>query len=196
MHLKLDQSAPQPPIALNTTVAPASQHQVLQPVFMFIPTYPVHPGSVTATMPTPAASPPVVSPQKSALTRHSKKRRSVASENWRQATEEPSEKRQQTQKENHTLKTLPEASEEKWQKREKKRQEAITNMKSQPEYYEHQKSVRDRRPKSPNVYDRSLSKRDWELAVAEWRSSWREIAGVSGLEEMGYSRKRCVDAWR
>lgn len=106
------------------------------------------------------------------------------------------EKRQQTQNENHTLKTLPEASEEKWRKREKKRQEAITNMKSQPEYYEHQTSVRDRRPKSPNVFDRNLSKRDWELAVAEWRSSWREIAGVSHLEDMGYSRKKSVDAWR
>jgi len=196
MHWQLDQSAPRPPVASNPTVAPASQQQVLQPVVMLIPVYPVHLGNVTPTMPTSSASPPVASPQKSAHSQHSKKRRSVASENWRQATEEPFEKRQQTEKANHTMKTLPEASEETWQKRIRKRKEAITNMKSLPMYYEHQKIAQERRPKSPNVFNRNFSKRDWELDVAEWRSSWREIAGGSDLEDMGYSRKDSLDAWR
>jgi len=197
MHLQLDASTAQPPAASSPPVAPASQQQVLQPVVMLIPVYPLHLGNVTPTMPTSSASPPVASPQKSAHSQNSKKRRSVASENWRQAREEPLEKRQQTEKENHTLKSLPEASEEKWQKRIGKRQEAITNMKSLPMYYEHHQNIaRERRPKSPNVFNRDFSKRDWEGVVAQWRSSWREIAGQSDLEAMGYSRKDSLDAWR
>lgn len=106
------------------------------------------------------------------------------------------EKRQQTEKGNHTTKALPEASEEKWQKRIGKRQEAITNFRSVPMYYEHQKIAQGRRPKSPNVNNRDFSKRDWELVVSQWRSKWREIAGVYDLEDMGYSQKDSLDAWK
>merc|ERR1712218_33295 len=69
---------------------------------------------------------------------------------------------------------LPEASEEVWQRRERKRQDAVAMVKALDAY---RRLESCRRPRSPDPFDRSISKRKWETTVAAWKSelrSWSE----------------------
>lgn len=94
-----------------------------------------------------------------------------------------------------------EPTEEEWQDRFRKRQDGIKNMKSSHVYYEHKDFPHKvlklhRRPRTPDVYNRTLSKREWEACSAEWRAAWREVDGVACLMNMHYPEKRSQKAWQ
>lgn len=94
-----------------------------------------------------------------------------------------------------------EPTEEEWQERFRKRQDGIRNMKSSPIYYEHKdfphKVLKlQKRPRTPDVYNRNFSKRKWEEESAKWRASWREIDGIACLVSMCYPEKSSQKAWQ
>lgn len=94
-----------------------------------------------------------------------------------------------------------EPTEEQWEERFRKRQDGIKNMKSSPIYYEHKdfphKVLKlQKRPRTPDVYNRNFSKRKWEEESAKWRAAWREIDGVACLVDMCYPEKSSQKAWR
>jgi len=114
-----------------------------------------------------------------------------------QVAEEALENGQQSATKSDFVKVLPEATEEEWQRRAHKRQEAIQKMQLSPIYYENQHVPAPKRPHTPDVLSRIVSKRDWEGAVAKWRYAWRELDGVSELmNSTGSSEKESLAAWK
>eukprot|EP00929_Paragymnodinium_shiwhaense_P004401 TRINITY_DN10531_c0_g1_i8.p1 TRINITY_DN10531_c0_g1~~TRINITY_DN10531_c0_g1_i8.p1 ORF type:complete len:331 (+),score=68.06 TRINITY_DN10531_c0_g1_i8:207-1199(+) len=84
---------------------------------------------------------------------------------------------------------MPEASEEDWQRRTAKRENAIDSTKSLPEYevfcrlrgeLVHASSDV---PRTPDASDRSISKRRWEEDVRQWRSAIRKVADEAALPD-------------
>lgn len=72
-------------------------------------------------------------------------------------------------------KVLPEATEEEWKERAKKRKECLANTRGQHFYKSTvaRLELKGRRPRSPDPEDRSLSKRDWENKASDWRNIYR-----------------------
>lgn len=92
--------------------------------------------------------------------------------------------------------SLPVASEDTWEQRTIKRIAAIHHIKMSEFYQRHQYvDLIEARPQTPNALDRSVSKREWEAQVGNWRSKWREIDGVAYLSEQGYNEQASKDAW-
>lgn len=113
-----------------------------------------------------------------------------------QVAEEALENGQQSAGKSDFVKVLPAATEEEWQRRVHKRQEAIQKMKLSPIYYENQHVHASKRPHTPDVFSRNVSKRDWEGAVAKWRYAWRELDGVSALmHSTGSCETDSLAAW-
>lgn len=91
--------------------------------------------------------------------------------------------------------SLPPASEDDWLRRSRKRQEMVDNVKATPEYVAFV-AVKRRRlaasgdsggtdagtpsPCTPDPLDRSVSKRQWERDLAQWRVGLRLQAGYAG----------------
>jgi len=67
-----------------------------------------------------------------------------------------------------------EATEEVWQHRIQKRNAAVSMIKATPEYQGCLARQGSRRPATPNPFDRSVSKRQWEGKVVGWRTGLRE----------------------
>eukprot|EP00973_Karenia_brevis_P023925 3298936-Karenia_brevis.AAC.2 len=62
-------------------------------------------------------------------------------------------------------------SEVTWQRREQKRNAAVRAIKASPEY----KSTIRPRPKTPDAFNRTISKRQWEFSIQEWRRELRTL---------------------
>lgn len=113
-----------------------------------------------------------------------------------QVAEGALENGQQSLRKSDFVKVLPAATEEEWQRRVHKRQEAIQKMKLSPIYHENQHVPAPKRPHTPDVFSRIVSKRDWEGAVAKWRYAWRELDGVSSLmHSTGSCETDSLAAW-
>lgn len=72
--------------------------------------------------------------------------------------------------------TLPEASEEDWQRRLEKRHNIVAAIKDTPEYLflaANRAGARSSGLRTPRPNDRSVSKRQWEDQVHKWRTSLR-----------------------
>lgn len=73
--------------------------------------------------------------------------------------------------------TLPEATEEDWERRHAKRQAAVQNVKASQEYSEfyasHDPDAGIPAPRTPDPMDRNISKRHWEEQVRVWRTTLR-----------------------
>jgi len=79
--------------------------------------------------------------------------------------------------------SLPEASEEDWQRRVQKRHAIVAHIKGTAEYKSCSAMQRASRPITPDPYDRSVSKRQWEGIIVNWRNSLRQrCTGVSTKE--------------
>lgn len=79
---------------------------------------------------------------------------------------------------------LPQATEEEWQHRIRKRIKMVALIKEMPEYqaYVAVRSPADRlagEPHSPIADDRNLSKRRWEYEVQQWRTQVKQWAAVN-----------------
>jgi len=73
-------------------------------------------------------------------------------------------------------KVLPEATEEAWQERIRKRKDGLANTKAQTFYKSNVAMLvakYGKRPDSPDPENRSFSKRDWERVSSEWRNIYR-----------------------
>lgn len=126
------------------------------------------------------------------------KRSTIEVQEHMDTTDGTSQKKQQKA---DTASAKPEASEQEWQDRFRKRQDGINHMKSSPIYYEHQDHPHKllklhKRSRTPDVYNRDFSKRNWEEKAAKWRASWRAADGVAKLVEIGYPEKRSREAWK
>merc|ERR1712070_480043 len=90
--------------------------------------------------------------------------------------------------------------EEAWESRITKRQEGVSDLREKEFYANNQDfgSVlrHTKRPQTPNPFDRSLSKRDWERGIAGWRNDWRCIDGARQLTNMGFKEKEVKQALR
>jgi len=94
-------------------------------------------------------------------------------------------------------KEIPEASEEDWIERIKKRWDGVKNLESKEFYKLNQDISRSHRPPMPNPEDRTLSKRDWEQVIAECRTAWRLIHNVRKLvKEQSCQEWHAVEAWQ
>mmetsp|Transcript_101038 Transcript_101038/g.184363 ORF Transcript_101038/g.184363 Transcript_101038/m.184363 type:complete len:239 (+) Transcript_101038:80-796(+) len=72
--------------------------------------------------------------------------------------------------------TLPEASEEDWQRRLQKRHNIVATVKETPEYQAfsaHRGATRRATLRTPSPNDKSVSKRQWEEKVHKWRTALR-----------------------
>ena len=66
-----------------------------------------------------------------------------------------------------------------WKRRFATRQEGVDNVKKTAGYQKYNHLGADKpggsRSLTPDVHDRSMSKRQWENVMAEWRALWRNI---------------------
>ena len=69
--------------------------------------------------------------------------------------------------------TIPDATEEEWQRRLEKRRRIIEFVKSGLEYTGSAEDRGQARPHTPDPTERT-SKRQWEYAMKEWREGLRE----------------------
>merc|ERR1712137_583628 len=85
--------------------------------------------------------------------------------------------------------TLPPASEEDWQRRIAKRTGAVATIKGTAEYQAFfarggasALAPGVPAPKTPDPQDRSVSKRNWESSVMEWRTALRDCVPSDSLD--------------
>lgn len=84
---------------------------------------------------------------------------------------------------------IPDATEEEWQHRIEKRTKAVACVKDSPEYahYQARRSRAERRkddPHSPEPTDRTVSKRQWEFVVQQWRAGLRNFYAADKASEL------------
>merc|ERR1712048_1496250 len=82
--------------------------------------------------------------------------------------------------------SLPDATEEVWQRRIQSRHDAVAIIKESPEYqsFTSYKAEAERRgivvPRTPDATDRSVSKRRWESKALQWRTGLRQWSQAEG----------------